>query len=180
MRWYTDEHGRLVISVNRTEQSALQAAKRQDEKGRCHPPFDSDSFLHKLLEEMTANEYTWLPEGCTDDLTSAPMLGVLGEEMPGPDDAVDATGMGLVHVGHRSHEGRLRQMYQPVLRRWAFMSYAVTSPQRELTEAGSCTWDGGDLWGTNETAWKALAELVGHEIESGGQDADPDAPTGDM
>jgi hypothetical protein len=167
MKWQIDDHGRLIISVTRLEQRSLQAAQRRDEKGRCDPPFESDAFMHDLLEAMTTNdEYVWLPEGCTDDLTSAPMLGILGEEMPGPDDTADATGMGLVHVGRWNHEGRLRQMYQPVLKRWAYMSYAVTSPQRELAESGVCTWDGGDLWGTQDAAVKALAKFMGQEIES--------------
>lgn len=87
------------------------------------------------------------------------MLGILGDAMPGPDDVQDAIGMGLVHVGCWSHQGRLCQMYEPVLRRWAFMNYAVTSPQRELAETGECTWDGGDLW-TQEAAEKAVGELI--------------------
>ncbi len=116
--------------------------------------------MHELLEPLvTDDELAWLPEGCTDDLTSAPMLGVLGEEMSGPDG--DALGMGLVHVGCWNHEGRLQQFYQPVLKRWAFMSYQVTSPQRELAETGKCVWDGGELWATQEAAEKALAEVIG-------------------
>jgi hypothetical protein len=155
MKWKTDEQGRLVITVSKKEQRSLKVAQYRDQS------FDSDAFLHDLLEPLVANDLTWLPEACTDDLTSAPMLGVLGDEMPGPDDTQDAIGMGLVHVGRWQHEGRLRQMYQPVLRRWAFMDYAVTSPQRELAETGECAWDGGDLWGTQEAAEKALAELIG-------------------
>jgi hypothetical protein len=167
MKWQIDDHGRLVITVTRREQRSLQAAQRRDQRGQCDPPFDSDDFMRQLLEPMTTNdEYTWLPEGCTDDLTSAPMLGILGEEMPGPDDTADATGMGLVHVGRWDHEGRLRQMYRPVLRRWAFMSYQITTPQRELAETGVCTWEGGELWGTQEAVKKALAEFVSEEIES--------------
>lgn len=169
MRWRIDDHDRLVITVSKREQRSLQGAKRRDQRGQCDPAFDSDDFTHDLLEPMVTNsELDWLSEGCTDDLTSAPMLALLGEEMPGPDDPQDATGMGLIHVGRWTHEGRLRQMYQPVLKRWAFMSYQVTSPQRELAESGKCTWDGGDLWGTQGAAVKALADLAGREITSGG------------
>jgi hypothetical protein len=168
MRWHIDDHGRLVITVNKREQRSLQAAQRRDQRGQCDPRFDSDAFMHDMLEAMVTNdEYTWLPEGCTDDLTSAPILGILGDEMPGPDDPQDATGMGLVHIGRWTHEGQLQQMYQPVLRRWAFMNYQIISPQRELAESGVCTWDGGDLWGTQEAAVKALADLAGREIKSG-------------
>ena len=121
-------------------------------------PFDSDDFLHELLEPLVANdEYAWLPDGCTGDLTSAPMLGVLGDEMPGPDDTDEAVGMGLYHVGRWTHGGRLRQMYQPVLKRWAFLAYQVRSPQRDLADDGECVWHGGDLWGTQDAAERAVA-----------------------
>jgi len=155
MKWRIDDHGRLVITVTKKEQRPLQAAQRHDKS------FDSDAFLHDLLEPIVTNGFTWLPEGCTDDLTSAPMIGVLGDQITGPDDPQDAIGMSLVHVGCWHHKGRLRQMYQPVLKRWAFMSYAVTSPQRELAENGECVWEGGDLWSTQEAAEQAVAEVVG-------------------
>jgi hypothetical protein len=119
---------------------------RRDEAGQCEPPFDSDDFLSELLEPMVTNdEYVWLDNGCTDDLTDAPMLGIFGDEVPGPDKADDAMGLDLYYVGCWDHEGRLRQMYQPVLKRWAFMDYQVTSPQQELAETGECVWEGGDL-----------------------------------
>jgi hypothetical protein len=163
MKWHVDEQGRLVITVRKKEQRSLQAAQRRDERGRCEPPFDSEQFMHDLLEPMVTSGFASLPEGCIDDLTSAPMLGVLGEAMPGPDDPQDVIGMGLVHVGCWDYEGRLRQMYEPVLRRWAFMDYAVTSPQRKLAEMGRCIWDGGDFWGSQDAAEKALAEVSGCE-----------------
>jgi hypothetical protein len=100
MKWEVDKYGRLVITVTKRGQRSLKAAQRRDEKGVCEPPFDSDAFLHELLEPLVTNdEYTWLHDGCTDDLTAAPMLAVLGGEMPGPDNPDDALGMGLVHVG---------------------------------------------------------------------------------
>jgi hypothetical protein len=155
MKWHHDEQGRLVINVTKKGQRSLKVAQRRDQT------FDSDRFMHDLLEPLVTDSFAWLPEGCTDDLTSAPMLGVLGEAMPGPDDPQDAVGMGLVHVGRWQHEGRLRQMYQPVLRRWAFMEYQITSPQRQLADTGRCVWDGGDFWCTQDAAEKTLAELTG-------------------
>lgn len=152
MEWKIDEHGRLVITVSKNEQRRLKAAQRRDDT------FDSDAFMHELLEPLVTNdEYTWLPGGCAGDLTAAPMLATLGDEIAGPEDAEGALGTGLVHVGRWHHEGRLREMYQPVLRRWAFMAYQVISPQRELAETGECVWDGGDLWGTQEAAERAAA-----------------------
>lgn len=147
MKWHIDEHGRLVITVSLKEQRALN-------RQRCKPAFESDDFMHRLLGPLGL---TWLGDGCTDDLTGAPMLGVLGVEMPGPDDIQDAMGMGLVHIGQRGG----RQMYRPVLKRWAFMDYAVTSPQRELAETGKCVWEGGNFWATQEAAEQAVAEVIG-------------------
>jgi hypothetical protein len=112
-------------------------------------------------ELVMSAEYAWLHEGCTDDLTSAPILAILGDEMPGPEDTDDARSMGLVHVGCWYHEGRLRQMYRPVLKRWAFMPYQVRSPQADLADDCECVWDGGDLWGTQEAAEKGVVETVG-------------------
>src|SRR5437667_11778580 len=100
MRWRIDDHGRLIISITRREQRSLQSAQRRDEMGQCEPPFGSDAFMHDLLEPMvTSDEFTWLPEGCTDDLTGAPMLGVLGDDMPGHDEPQDAVRMALAQVG---------------------------------------------------------------------------------
>ena len=39
----------------------------------------------------------------------------------------------------------LSTMYQPVLFRWAFMDYAVISPQERLLEKGEAIWEGGAL-----------------------------------
>jgi hypothetical protein len=155
MNWHHDEPDRLVITITKKEQRSLKVAQRRD------PSFDSDAFMEELLAPLVQDGFTWLPEGCTDDLTSAPMLGVLGDEMPGPDDPQDAIGMGLVHVGRWQHQGRLRQMYQPVLRRWAFMDYAVTSPQCQLAVSGRCAWEGCDFWGKQEAAENAIAEVIG-------------------
>lgn len=156
MKAHVDNFGRLVMTVTKREQQSLKAAHR-----RCESGFDSDDFMHDLLDQLVTNdEYAWLPQGCTDDLTTAPMLGLLGEEMPGPDEIQDATsGIGLVHVGCWHHEGRLRQMYRPVLKRWAFMSYQVTSPQRELAERGECVWEGGDFWANQQAAEAVVAGL---------------------
>jgi len=156
MNWKIDDHGKLVITVTKREHRSLKSAQRRDEHGQCKPPFDSDDFLHELLEPLVTNEeYTWLHEGCTGDLTSAPTLAVLGEEMPGPDDTEDTLGTGLVHVGRWHHNGRLRQMYQPVLKRWAFMAYQVTSPQRELAVSGHKPARRGN---TDVETWASSAE----------------------
>ncbi len=167
MRWFIEEsstpgESTLVITVTKKEQRRLQAYRRRDEKNKLEshePLFNSDDLLYDLLENMFTNDYfTWLPQGCTGDMTSAPMLGILGDELPGPTKE-DTQCSGLYNCGRWEVNGELRDIYQPVLQRWAFMDYAITSPQEELAERGRCEWEGGDYWGTQEAAEKAVVPL---------------------
>jgi hypothetical protein len=106
--------------------------------------FDSDAVLYDLFEHFTGNsEYDWLAEGTTGDLTSAPMLGVLGQEVPGP-ASLSEPGSGYLNVGRWPDKwGESQLWYQPVIERFAFMNYMVTSPQRELLERGEAFFEGG-------------------------------------
>ncbi len=175
MKWFVDEAGTpgestLVITVTKEEQRRLAAYMRRSEAGELgshEPTFGSDDFLYDLLESMFSDDsFTWLPEGTTGDMTSAPMIGILGDEMPGPAPG-RAQCSGLYPCGRWEVGGHLREMYQPVLQRWAFMDYAVTSPQRELAEHGRCEWQGGDYWGSQEAAERAAAEhAAGHRASA--------------
>ena len=166
MKWFVEETGTpgestLVITVNKKEQRRLAAYMRRSDNGKLdkfEPRFDSDDFLYELLMPMFTDDcFTWLPEGTTGDLTSAPMVGILGDEMPGP-PSKEAECSGLHNCGQWEINGEVRDIYEPVLHRWAFMDYAVTSPQRELAETGRCEWQGGEYWGTQEAAEKGVAE----------------------
>jgi hypothetical protein len=166
MKWLIEECGTpgestLVIAVTKAEQRRLRAYRRRDENGSLgshEPSFDSDDFLYDLLENMVTNDsFTWLPDGCTGDMTSAQILGILGDEMPGP-QTVEADCSGLFNCGRWEVNGELRDIYQPVLQRWAFMDYALTSPQKELAETGKCEWQGGDYWRSQDAAVKGVAE----------------------
>ena len=91
MAYRNDWHPRrkqAVITVTKREQRRLQTYLRRDRKNKLAShelAFDSDNFLYDLLEPMfTDDSFTWLPEGTTGDMTSAPILGILGDEMPGP------------------------------------------------------------------------------------------------
>ena len=174
MKWHIDENGTsgnstLVMIVTKKGQRQLQSYLRRDRAGklaRHEPAFDSDDFLYELIEDMFTNDYfTWLPNGTTADMTSAPVLGILGDEMPGPTKD-KAQCSGLYHCGRWDVEDELREMYQPVLQRWAFMDYALTSPQRELAETGRCEWEGGTYWSSQDAAVKAVAEFEAHENEN--------------
>ena len=170
MKWFIEESGTpgestLVITVTKKERRRLAAYMRRNDKGKLdtfEPCFDSDDFLADLLEPMFTDDcFSWLPEGTTGDMTSAPMLGILGDEMPGP-PSKEAECSGLYNCGRWEINGELRDMYQPVLQRWAFMNYALTSPQRELAETGRCEFEGGDYWGSQEAAEKGVAEWEAH------------------
>ncbi len=175
MKWFIEESGTpgesmLVLTVTKREQRCLKAAQRRGERGECRPRFDSDDFLYDLLKSMFTNDcFSWLPEGTTADMTSAPMVGILGDEMPGP-STDKAQCSGLYHCGRwLGVAGDLREMYQPVLQRWAYLDYALTSPQRELAETGRCEWSGGGYWGTQEAAAQAVAEFELREAASGSE-----------
>jgi hypothetical protein len=134
---YRTDHGNLVITITPEERAELS-------ERTAEPGFDSDQTMHEILETLVTNDaFEWIDPSVTGDLTSAPMLAILGDEQPGPDDTADALGTGLVPVGRWNYRGKLRCMYQPVLERYAFMSYQLTSPQRELAESGCCEFHGG-------------------------------------
>ena len=99
--------------------------------------FDSDQLTHEVLSPLVENdEYEWTEPHYCGALTSAPMLAVYDVETPLPDGA-DPSYHRI--AGH--WEGKT--WYTPVLKCWAFMSYAVTSPQRTLLENGHCIFQGG-------------------------------------
>jgi hypothetical protein len=167
VKWYIEETGTpgessLVITVTKKEQRRLRAYLRRDRRDQLdkfESRFDSDDFLYDLLQSMFTDDcFTWLPDGTTGDMTSAPMIGILGGEMPGPPTS-EAECSGLDHCGRWEANGALREMYRPVLQRWAFLNYAVTGPQHDLAETGRCEWQGGEYWASQEAAGKAVAEF---------------------
>src|SRR5262249_10140773 len=84
------ENGTLVIEVTLEERAVLN-------ERMAEPGFDSDQMMHEVLEWLVTNDkFTWIDPAVTGDLTSAPMLAILGDEQPGPDDTDEALGTGLV------------------------------------------------------------------------------------
>jgi hypothetical protein len=175
VKWFIEETGMqgestLILTVNKKEQCRLATYMCRNDNGRLdkfEPRFDSDDFLYDLLLPMFTDDcYSWLPEGVCGDLTSAPMVGILGSETPGP-PANEAECSGLHNCGWWEINGQVCDIYQPVLHRWAFMNYAITSPQRELAEHGRCEWQGGEFWASQEKAEKAIAEYQARSMASG-------------
>lgn len=87
------------------------------------------------LDGLTSNsELQWINPCDTGDLTDAPMLGVLGLETY--KDNLPPERYGEVEAGH----DKGGTYYQPILERWAFMSYAIKSFIDILAREGRVTF----------------------------------------
>lgn len=96
----------------------------------------SDEELHSCFESMLSNsELQWVTGQTSGDLTDAPMLGILGYEVPDTAnifDEIKSNSFGMVQCGQNG----LRKYFQPILERWAYMNYAVRSPLEDLRDTG--------------------------------------------
>jgi hypothetical protein len=112
----------LTITVDAEEQAELQQQQQSE------PDFGSDQSLWDHFESLICNsELQWINPADTGDLTDAPLLGILGDE------STENTGpYGAVHVGHWDE----RNHYQPILKRWGYMSYQLRSPLDDLAQSG--------------------------------------------
>ncbi|OYW72387.1 MAG: hypothetical protein B7Z37_25045 [Verrucomicrobia bacterium 12-59-8] len=102
--------------------------------------FECDATMYCIFEQLVANsELTWVDANDTGDLTSAPMLGILGPDEQGHDPT--QTPAGYLPVGCDKFGG----IWQKIEARWAFMDYQVKSPQQDLLKFGYCRFIGGGL-----------------------------------
>ena len=114
----------LTIVADDDEQAML---REMDEK-HIH----ADSTLFDWFEWLICNsELAWVNPADTGDLTSAPMLGILGEQGV-KDITVFQENFGYVECGS---DGR-NTFVQPILERWAFMDYQVRSALQDLRDHG--------------------------------------------
>jgi|SRR5688572_8467707 len=123
---------RLVIKADEAERKELREIQE------CGGDCQCDVSMHDFLEPLTCNsELEWIPEGVTGDLTSAPMLGILGEPTPGA---------GGILAGRWPDSAGISQgWFQPILERWAFMDYQVRSVLEDLRDKGEAVFVGGPL-----------------------------------
>ena len=89
----TFEDEMLVMTVDAAEQDSLKRMRDADPH-----KFGLNDTLYEMLDDLFSNdEFVWLPEGFTGDLTSAPMIGILGDEEEMPRDYKDrCVGSGLL------------------------------------------------------------------------------------
>lgn len=121
-----DRH-KLTIRVTPEEQEELREIQE------CGGDCQCDVSMHDFLEPLVCtSELEWIPEGVTDDLTSAPMLGIHGEYYEHA--KLPHTRYGEILVGCLGDPPR--PIYTPILERWAFMDYAVRSVLEDLRDKG--------------------------------------------
>lgn len=132
----SDDRKRLTIFVTPEEQKELRDIEQ------CGGDCQCDVSMHDFLEPLTRNsELEWIPEGSTGDLTSAPMLGILGDDYEHA--KLPHSRYGEILVG--SWGEPVQCMYKPVLERWAFMDYQVRSVLEELRDKGEVTFVSGGI-----------------------------------
>lgn len=127
----------LRITADEAERAALR--ERRDERVGVGQHFGTSADEAEALESLIANsELYQLAEGDTADLTSAPMLGILGEEATKEHSDFEPN-FGIIETGH---DGRYT-MAQAIVARFAYMNYQVRSFLTDLIEQGYADFQGG-------------------------------------
>ena len=123
---YQIEGTRLILTVSPEEQAELQSYRDEnpDEFGTYHHECE-------VMEPLLCNsELDWVNPCDTGDITDAPMVGIIGEEVI--ESRLPADRYGAVQVGFWDGHAR----WSPILKRWAFMSYEVRSFLTDLADNG--------------------------------------------
>jgi len=122
----------LTITADAMERKLLREG--WDNPGETN--IASDKAMHEFFEGVLANsELQWIDPSWTGDLTSAPMLGILGDDVAESEvKSFPAPYHGWREIGFNGRE----KVFQPVLERWHYASYALRSPLADLMETGKC------------------------------------------
>lgn len=125
---FNADKSNLILTVDAATQMELHHESIHNED------FNSDNFMYDFFESFMGNsEFCWVgPEAC-GDLTSAPLIGILGQEMELPENVED--NCGFVPSGYG--------LGHPVIGRWGWMTYQIQSLQAELAEKGRAILIGG-------------------------------------
>lgn len=122
----SDDRKTLTICVDEQERQELREIQS----------IGADVTMRDFLSPITCNsDLEWMPEGATSDLTSAPMLGVLGDEGCRQHWALREH-FGLVESGQSDHS----TLYRGIVERWAFMDYQVRSVLEDLRDKGEAVF----------------------------------------
>lgn len=118
---FNSDRSNLILTVDEETQRYLQDESVSNED------FGSDNFMYDFFESFIGNNaFCWLGAEVCGDLTSAPILAILGEEQELPEHVEDGCGFVVSGMG-TGH---------PVEERWGWMMYQIQSLQAELAEKG--------------------------------------------
>lgn len=121
----------LTVFASKAERKELALRTRDGDD------VQSDAALFAFFERLTGNsEIEWVSAGTTGDLTSAPMLGIYGEETAGHMTRQTHDALAWRVTGHDGTHTR----QQPLMERWAFLDYAIRSPLEDLRDKGQAVF----------------------------------------
>jgi len=131
---YIYDADNLVLQITPEEQAQLEHLKAED-------PDDlfKDTTMFEWLESMVCNgELEWIRPEEIEDLTDAPILGILGQEIPDSSRRHFAklqSVYGWRPIGYWNGQ----HQYQPILYRWGWMNYQIESLLEHLRLHGTAT-----------------------------------------
>lgn len=133
---------KFKISKDRRTLTIFTQGSERRELKRLGDEIQQDATMFAFLEPLVCNsELEWIPEGVTGDLTSAPMLGILGDEMPIETIREQVKSrFGTIPCGFDGHF----HLYQPILERWAYLAYQLRSPLVDLRDTGNAVFTNGE------------------------------------
>ena len=125
---------KFKISKDRRTLTIFTQGSERRELKRLGDEIQQDKTMLEFLEPLVCNsELQWVTEQTSGDLTSAPMLGILGDEMTALkiNQAVPRH-YGMIQCGFWNGKAQ----FQPILERWAYMPYGLRSPIVDLRDKG--------------------------------------------
>lgn len=147
MKYHLDKNKNLIITADEEDQQALRELKSEyKEKGLN---FCSNDALYEALEPLVCNSDLEFSDPSTiNALTDAPVLAIFNGEELKVDPPCNENNYRC--VGYKITGGDRGVTYGIKLwRAWAYMDYAVRSPQEDLLECGKAVFQLG--WDTEET-----------------------------
>jgi hypothetical protein len=153
MQYHLDNNKNLVITADDEDRQILRRFKEEQEDlyPDCEDPFVSNEAMYDAFESLLGNsELQWSDALSIAALTDAPVLAIFGQE----EEDIFASGEFLPPTPENNHRCVGYQITGSngetvcgarILQAWAYMDYAVRSPQQDLLEYGEAVftlgWD---------------------------------------
>lgn len=133
MKYFVSPDGqKLTLTVDDAERTEL--------RDMAADVVQSDKALMEFSETLMANsELFWVDAEHTGDLTSAPIIGILGEPVPAEKP------IGVLAGRWPDDSGSVRTHFMPVVKRWAWVRYEVCALLEQLRDSGFAVLVGGPV-----------------------------------